>query len=143
MRLSNTQTLLIYFFLINFLTLFLKPDANAQTVLFANSLAYNDYRQNRLSFHHTKDNYTYNVADILKSDGEFTGVQALPAFDFRRTSETFHLQLSAYHVLKNNGKVYPGHRSIPARVYSVDLKHCARLTFKLFKLVILPLWQSK
>jgi hypothetical protein len=139
MRLSNIQTSLICFFLINFLTLFLKPDALAQTVSFANNPA----RQSHLSFDRITDNYISDVADVPKSSGEFTGVQILPAFDFRRASETFHFQPSAYNVLRNNGKVYTGHRSIPARVYSVDLKHCARLTFKLFKLVILPLWQSK
>jgi hypothetical protein len=143
MRLSNIQILLLHFFLINFLTLFLNLNSNAQTVSFASNLTYNDYRQNRFSFNRTTDNYPYNAADIPESGGEFTGVQALPAFDFRRTSETFHLQLSVYHLRRNYGKIYPVHSIIPARVYSVDLKHCAHLTFKLFKLVILALWQSK
>ena len=141
MRLSNIQILLILFFLINFLTPFLNPNANAQTVSFANSPAYNDYRHNRLSFDRTTDNNTYNMAGLPNSGGGVTGMQALPAFDFRRTAETFHLQISAYREIRNIGK-YPVH-SILARVYSVNLKHSARLTFKLFKLVIFPLWQSK
>jgi len=143
MRLSNIQILLVHFFLINFLTLYFKPNASAQTVSFANNLACNDYRQKPFSFDHRTDHYAYNVADIPKPDVEFIGVQALPASDFRHTSEAFHLHLFADHVLKNNGKVYPVHSIILARVYSVDLKHSARLTFRLFKLVILPLWQSK
>src|ERR1700744_6521426 len=122
MRLSNIQILLLHFFLINFLTLFLNLNANAQAVSFASNLTYHDYRQNRFSFDRTTDNYTYNAADIPESGGELTGGEALPAFDFRRASETFHLQQFAYHVFRNNSKVYPVH-SILARVYSVDPKH--------------------
>lgn len=108
MRLSNIQTLLVYFFLINFLTLFLKPGANAQTVSFANNITHHDYRQNRRSFDNTTNNYTYNMADTLNPDRELPVVNALPAFDFRRTSETFHLKLTVYHTFSNNGKANPG-----------------------------------
>src|ERR1700742_712595 len=115
MRLSNIQILLFHFFLFNFLTLFLNLNASAQAVSFASNLTYHDYRQNRLSLNRTTDNFTYNEGDTAESDGEIIGGEHLPAFDFRHTSEAYHTQLSAYHVLRNNSK-YPMHNLL-ARVY--------------------------
>jgi len=109
MRLSNIPILLIHFFMFTFLTLLLKPNANAQTVSFAGNFTYNNYQRNRVSSGNTTDNYTNNVTDIPGADTEFTSVQAPLSFDFRRTSETFYLKLSAYHVLKARKIVYKLH----------------------------------
>jgi hypothetical protein len=141
MRLSNNQKILIHLFLITSLTLLLKPNANAQAQS-DKVFAYNDYGHNRHSFNEPKDNSIYVRTDIGKHDAEATDAQLLPTIDFHRTSENFYSKPPAYHLIKNR-KAYLAHNLMPRMVYSVELKHSARLTFKLFKLVIVPLWQSK
>ena len=135
MRLSNNQKFLIHFFLITSLTLLLKPNANAQAVP-STVFAYNDYRHNRPEADHI-----YISADISKHDEEPGDAQLLPTINFHQASES--LKPFSYRLVKNNRKAYQTHSSIPMMVYSIDLKHSAHLTFKLFKLVIVPLWQSK
>jgi hypothetical protein len=135
MRLSNTLKLLIHFFLITSLTLLLKPNANAQAAP-STVFAYNDYRHTG-----SEDDHIYIRTDIGKHDEEPTDAELLPTINFHQASESS--KPFSYHLSKNNRKVYLAHNTIPMMVYSIDLKHSARLTFKLFKLVIVPLWESK
>ena len=143
MRLSNNQKFLIHFFLITSLTLLLKPNANAQAVRSDNVFAYNDSRHNRSLSNDPEADLIYIRADLNKHDEELTDTQMLPTINFPRMMENLCLKPLAYQAVKNNGKVYHAHNITLIRVYSVDLNHSARLTFKLFKLVIVPLWQSK
>jgi hypothetical protein len=135
MRLSNNQKFFIHIFLITSLTLLLKPNVNAQAVQ-STVFAYNDYRQNR-----SEDDHIYIRIDIGKHDEEPTDAALLPTINFHHASES--LKPFFYHLSKNNRKVYLAHNTTPMMVYSIDLKYSARLTFKLFKVVIVPLWQSK
>jgi hypothetical protein len=136
MRLSNTQKILIHFFLITCVTLLLKSNANAQAIRADNVFAYNDYRHAR-----SEDDHIYIGADISKHDEESTDEQIVFTINFHQASES--LTPLSYRLIKNNRKAYLAHSSIPMMAYSIDLKHSARLTFKVFKLVIVPLWQSK
>jgi hypothetical protein len=138
MRLSNTQKFLIHFFLITSLTLLLKPNANAQTVQPNNVFAYNDYRHNN-----SEDDHIYIGADMSKHDEGPAEAELLPTMNFHRILENFYLKSLAYHTIRNNSKAYQLHNITLIRTYSIDLKQTAHLTFKVFELVIVPLWQSK
>jgi hypothetical protein len=78
-----------------------------------------------------------------KHDVKPGSLQELPSLDFYHASEKLYLKPSVYHMIKSFGKAYPRRSIIPARMYTFELKHSACITFKLFKLVIVPLWQSK
>jgi hypothetical protein len=136
MRLSNNQKFLIHIFLITSLTLLVKPNANAQAIRSDNVFAYNDYRHTR-----SEDDDIYIGYDIGKHDEEPSDAELLPTINFHQASESS--KLFSYRLIKNNRKACMAHRSIPMMIYSINLKHRARLTFKLFKLVIVPFWQSK
>lgn len=137
MRLSNTQKLLIHLLLINFLTLFSRHDAKAQIPLFANNFTYKDHRKNRFLLVNAKDTPNFNIVDTVNSDAGFTTIQASAITSFRHSSETF--QMPAHRIVIDNVKGCTRHSIIPC-LYSIDLRHGARLTFKIFKLVISPLW---
>ncbi|WP_426670108.1 hypothetical protein ACPPVU_02455 [Mucilaginibacter sp. McL0603] len=143
MRLSNKQKFLIHFSLIISLTLLLKTNANAQAAQSDNVFAYNDYLHNRSLSNESEADHIYIRADVNNHDEEPADEQILPTINFHRASENFYSKPFAYRLAKNNRKAYPAHGIMPTMVYSIDLKHSARLTFKLFKLVIVPLWQSK
>ena len=142
MRLSNNQKFLIHIFLITSLTLLLKSNANAQVVRSDNVFAYNDSRHKRSLSDDPEADLIYIRADLNKHDEEPTDTQMLPTINFPRMMENLSKPL-AYHMIKNNSKLYQVHNVTLIRTYSIDLNHSARLTFKLFKLVIVPLWQSK
>jgi hypothetical protein len=138
MRLSNTKTIFLHFSLITSLTLLLKPNANAQTVSSAKVFAYNDDRHNGPLFNDLRDDRIYTGASTDNHDEGLTDAPALPSLNFLRTTETLYLKPLAYHAIKS----YPRH-VILRQIYSIELKHSGRLTFKPFKLVIVPFWQSK
>lgn len=142
MRLSCTKTSISCFFLIILLTLLFNPGANAQAVSSANVFAYNTVH-NISSTNEAKNEPGYAKPIIDKHDVKLAALQELPSLNFYRASERLSLRPPAYHMNKNFGKAYPHRSIIPARMYTFELKHSARLTFKLFKLVIVPLWQSK
>jgi hypothetical protein len=142
MRLSCTKTSILRFFLFIFLTLLLNPNANAQAVSFVNVFAYNTVH-NRSSMNESENEPGYADPIIDKHDIKLAGIQELPSLNFYHATESLSLKPPAYHTNKNLGKAYSPRCIIPARVCSFELNHSARLTFKLFKLVIVPLWQSK
>ena len=142
MRLSCTKTSIPCFFLILSLTLLLNPVANAQAVSFANVFAYNTVH-NRSSMNELENEPGYAEPITDNHNVKLAVVQELPSLDFYHTSKSLSLKPPAYHTNKTFGKAYSPRCIIPARVCSFELNHSARLTFKLFKLVIVPLWQSK
>jgi len=142
MRLSNAQTSLLHLFLIISLTLLLNPDAKGQDTSFAKVFAYNS-RHNHPLFDKTRGDYNEMETDIYSGDSGLTAAQTLAPFYFHRVVKKLYPAKSAYQVIQSNFKVCPPHRVILARVYSIDLNHSARVTFKLVKLVIVPLWYSK
>jgi len=143
MRLSNAQSSFFPLFLIISLTLLPKINAGAPNTRFANVLAFNAYRHSPASFDQTGDDYNEIGVDICKRDSGLTGSLSLPAFNFRDISENANLKPGVFWVVKNNCKLYPRRPIIPARFHNIVLNHRIRLTFKLLKLVIVPLWYSK
>lgn len=142
MRLSCTKASIPCFFLFISLTLLLNPVANAQAISFANVFAYNTVH-NRSSMNEPENAPGYAEPITDKHDVKLAGLQELPSLDFYHASENLSLKPFTRHTNKNFGKAYSPHSIMLARVYSFELNHSARLTFKLFKLVIVPLWQSK
>jgi hypothetical protein len=137
MRLSNAKKLLLLFFLINSLTFLLKPNANAQATVFPNVFAYNDYRNIHHKFNELPDTANEIRPDVHVPDEQPAGCEVLTPFDFRRASESLRLNPSA--AISNNSKTYRARPVIHTHLYSADLGRSARITFKLFKLVIMPL----
>jgi len=139
MRLSYTKTSTPRLFLIISLTLLLNPGASAQAVSFANVFAYNTVH-NRSSMNESENapGYAEPIAD--KHDIKLAGIRELSSLDFYHASENLPLKSFAYHTNKNLGKSYSPRSIMLARACCFELKHSARLTFKVFKLVIVPLW---
>jgi len=138
MRLSNTKKIFLHFFLITSLTLLLKPNATAQTASSANVFAYNEHRHNDSLFNKLQDDRIYTGASTNNHDEGQKDEPALPSLDFLHTSEILYSKPPVYHTVKSYQ-----HHTILAQIYSFELKHCGRLTFKPFKLVIVAFWQSK
>ena len=139
MRLSNTQKLLACLLLNTFLTLFLKPAANAQSTPVTKVFAYNDYSNKHNLFNEPADEPPDIATDKHSADEKPNGAPLTTPLYFRRSLENITSDLLASPSIKNNFKVSPPHNFGLARVYSIDLYHSARLTFKLFKLIIVPL----
>jgi hypothetical protein len=139
MCLSCTKISIPCFFLTISLTLLLNPTANAQAVSFANVFAYNTVR-NRFSMNKSENEPGYAEPIVDKHDVKLAGLQELSSLNFYHASESLRLKPPAHHVIKSFCKAYPHRNIIPARMYTFELNHSARLTFKLFKLVIIPLW---
>ena len=138
MRLSNTKALPLHFFLITSLTLLLKPNATAQTVSSANVFALNGHRHNDSLFNKLQDDHIYTGARTDNHDKGQNDEPASPSLDFLHTPEILNLRPLAYHAVR----FYP-RKTMLITLYSFELKHGGRLTFKPFKLVIVPFWQSK
>jgi len=141
MRLSYTKTLFLHSFLIISLTLLLNPTANAQQISFANAFTFNNMH-NRYSINEPESDPVYVGPTENNRDVNPVDKPELSVSNFYHKSENLYLK-PRIHNLNNSSQVYPAHSIIPARIYSIELKHSVRFTFKLFKLMILPLWQSK
>jgi len=142
MRLSTTQKLLIPFFLINFLTLFLKADANAQSLL-ASNFSFNNYLHSRTLLDESENDSNYPETDAPQQDIRPVAAHVTLPVNYYHIPENSYSNLLPYHTAKSNFKVYKRYRPILGRVYSTNLMNSVRVTFKLFKVVIIPLWQSK
>jgi len=136
MRLSNTPVLLLHFFLISFLTLFLKPNVNAQCIPLPNGFAHNDYWHKRPLFDALDNGFTYIEADIYERDGRLIVAHLFPALNYSRTLENLYLKPLLDHVRKNNGKVYAGYNH-PVTLM-IDIKSDAERTY----IVLKPLLQK-
>jgi len=139
MRLSNTQKLLACLLLNTLLTFLLKPAANAQSAPVAKVFAYNDHSNKSDLFVEPADEPPDIATDKHSADEKPNGALLTTPLYFRRTLENITSDLPASQSIINNCKVSPAHNFSLARVYSINLYHSARLTFKLFKLIIVPL----
>jgi hypothetical protein len=131
MRLSNTPVLLLHFFLISFLTLFLKQNVNAQCVPLPNGFAHNDYWHKRPLFDALDNGFTYIEADIYEREGRLIVAHLFPALNYSRTLENLYLKPLLDHVNKNNGKVYTGYNH-PVTLM-IDIKSNAERTYTVLK----------
>jgi hypothetical protein len=136
MRLSYTPISLLHFFLITFLTLFLNPDAKAQSILAVNVTHHH---------HFENDRPLINVADndIIQSE------YITEKYDGSLLNEGYSSTVNFPHAgtlllpIKNPGRIYAGYHPLRMRIYSASIQHSMRITIKLFKVVIVPLWHSK
>lgn len=141
MRLSYTKTLLIHLFLIISPTFLFNPTANAQQVLFANTFTSNSIHS-RYAMNES-ENEPIGIEPTESSYGVTMVDKTEPILGFYCRSESLYLKPLIYHLNKSFGKPYPSSSVIHTQVCSIGLKHGIRFTFKLFKMVIVPLWQSK
>src|ERR1700750_1995970 len=109
MRLSYTQISFLHFFLITFLTLFLKPDAKAQSMLATN-----------VSHHHIEHNQPLVDNDLIqpvpveeKHDVSLVNEAYLSAVNFPHTSA---LLLP----IKSARSIYAGYHPLRVRIYSTS-----------------------
>ena len=130
MRLSYTPISLLRFSLITFLTLFLKFDAKAQSMLAVNS-----------SRHHFEHDRSFvPVADNDHSEPIHEKYDAGMLNERYPSSVNFlHTQVAPLPT-KNMERIYTGYHPLRVRIYSASIQNSMRVTVKLFKVVIVPLW---
>lgn len=135
MRLSYTPISLVNIFLITFLTLFLKPEAKAQSVLAVN-------------FPHHHFARAQNLVAAADSDlihSEFIPEnrdEVMPAVDYAVKVNFLHTSVP-YPSIKNPGRVYTGYHPLLVRIYSTSIQNRMRVTLKCFKVVVVPLWYAR
>ncbi|MBS1520585.1 MAG: hypothetical protein JST50_06285 [Bacteroidetes bacterium] len=134
MRLSYTPISLLHIFLITFLTLFLKPDAKAQTMLAVNV---KHHLEKDLSLINVGDNDLIHSEHLAEKHDEDLVNEGCPS------TVNFLHPTTLVLPIKNAGKIYSGYHPLRVRIYSASIPHSMRITVKLFKVVIVPLWHSK
>ena len=134
-RLSYTTISLLHFFLIAFLTFFLKPDARAQSMLAVN-----------FSHHH----FAHERPVVEVADSDLIHSESIPEkhdgglFIADSSSRVNFLRISTSLVpIKNFGRTCTGYHPWRMRIYSTSIQHSMRVTVKLFKVVIVPLWHLR
>ena len=133
MRLSYTPISFLHFILIIFLTLSLKPEAKAQSMLAANS--------SRHHFEHDRHLVDLDNDDLSEFIQEKYGVNLLNA----ENSSTVNFLRSQIPLLptKSVGKINTGYHPLRVRIYSASIPNSMRVTVKLFKVVVVPLWYAR
>ena len=131
MRLSCTPIPLLPIFLITFLTLFLKPDAKAQSMLAVN-FPHNHFSHDRPSVETTSEESVQPEVISEKYSAEVES-RYLSTVNFMRSTV-------AVLPVQNYNRIYTGYDPLRARIYSTSIPHSMRITVKLFKVVIVPLW---
>lgn len=134
MRLSYAPISLLQFFLITLLTLFLKPDARAQSMLAVNS-----------SHHHYE--HRQHFIDITDDESIQPGAisekyVAEVGNGYPSTVNFLHGTIPVFPVL-NSHKIYTGYHPLRVRIYSTSIENSMRVTVKLLKVVIVPLWYTR
>jgi len=130
MRLSYAPISLLQFFLITFLTLFLKPDAKAQSMLAVNSL-HHHFERGRTLVEINDNGHLESIPG--KYDGSLLNEGNSSTVNF------LHAQVSLSPT-KTVERIYTGYHPLHVRIYSASIQHSMRVTVKLFKVVIVPLW---
>lgn len=132
MRLSTAQKILLQILLINFLTLILKPQANAQALLASNYSVGNNRHGPAL----------FNEEE---NENERSGVEPNENTILTHTDlriDYYHpINLVSNRVAENNFKVYPKFCPRFSRIYATCFRSNMRVAFKPFKLIITPLWK--
>ena len=132
MRLYTPKRLLLQIFLIAFLPLLLKPNANAQSLLASNDKL-NHYRHNPGLINEGENENDH--PEIGSNEKTISTHIVLPINYYRPA------YLVSNRVVENNFKVYPKFCPRFSRVYATCFKNNIRLAFKPFKMVIIPLWK--
>ncbi len=125
MRLSYAPISLLQFFLISFLTLFLKLDVKAQSMLAVNS--------SRHHFDQSPSDNDYSASTRERYEGTVLDQEHSSTVNFLRSQGSF-LQG------KGVGKINIGYHPMRIRIYSASIQNSMHITVKLFKVVIVPLW---
>ena len=133
MRLSYTPISLLQFFLVAFLTLFLQPCARAQSILAVN------YQRHHFENNHTLVEVAGDESIQPETISEKYTAEAdnkyPPAINFLRCTITTL-------TTQNSCKIYAGYHPLRVRIYSTNIRHSMRITVKLFKVVIVPMWRG-
>jgi hypothetical protein len=133
MRLSYTPISLLPFFLITFLTLFLKPDAKAQSMLAVNS-----------SHHSSHDHSLVEVIGNEPIQSESISEKYSPEVVSRYpTAVNFMHSTITDLPIQNPHKLYTVYHPFRVRIYSTCIPNSMRITVKFFKVVIVPLWYAR
>ncbi|HEY9001918.1 MAG TPA: hypothetical protein VIM89_11240 [Mucilaginibacter sp.] len=135
MRLSCTKISLLHFFLITFLALFLKPDVKAQTMLAVNFTNHH-FEHNRPLIDIGDNDLTYSEPGPEKP-GKVLINEGYPS-----TVNFPHTPILLLPI-KNTSRMYAGYHPLRVRIYSASIPHSMRITVKLFKVVIVPLWHIR
>ena len=133
MRLSCTPVSILRFFLITSLTLFLKPDARAQSMLAANSLHHSSY--NKSSVEIADGDPIQSEAKTEKYSAEVDDRYLYTANFLRRTVPVSPSS--------NSCRIFTGYHPPRVRIYSACIQHSMSITVKFFKVVIVPLWYAR
>lgn len=133
MRLSYTLVSILRFSLITLLTLFLKPDARAQSMLASNSLHHSNYNKSSVEIagHEPIESGTNTEKHSAEVDN--------------RCSSAVNFINSTVPVspAPNSCRILTGYHPLRVQIYSTCIQHSMRITVKFFKVVIDPLWFSK
>ena len=129
MRLSCAPISLPCFFLITFLTLFLKPDARAQSML-----AMNFPRERTLVV--AADSDLMHFESIPERDEALPAVYYSSKVNFLHTSKPFL-------PIKYARRIYTGYHPPRVKIYSASIENSMRITVKFLKVVIVPLWYAR
>jgi hypothetical protein len=131
MRLSCTPISLLRFSLIAFLTL-LKPDARAQSMLAANSVHYSSHNRSSVE-----------IAGREPIESETNTDKCGGVADSRSSTVNFINSTVPVSPAPNSCRIFTGCQPLRVRIYSASIQHSMRITIKLFKVVVVPLWYSK
>jgi hypothetical protein len=131
MRLFDTPLVLLKFLSIAFLTLFFKPNANAQSLPLTNGFAHNDYWHKRPLFDALENGFTYIEADVYEREGRLIVAHLFPALNYSRTLESLYLKPLLNYVHKNNDRIYPGYHH-PVTLM-IDIKSDGERTYAVLK----------
>jgi hypothetical protein len=128
MRLSYAPITLLQFFLITFLTLSLKPGARAQSMLAVNSSRYHFDPGSPDNDHSESIPDKYVVSVLNKGYSSAVNFQHIPM---------------PILPARGAGRVYTRYYPLHVRIYSASIQNRMRVTIKLFKVIIVPLWCAR
>jgi len=133
-RLSYTTISLLRFFLITFLTLFLRHDARAQSMLAVN-FSHRHFSHDRPSVE-APDDSTVRSQSSFESYNEDDNRENLPTVNFPHNAVFIT-------PAPNPRRIFTAYHPPRMRIYSASIQNSMRLTVKFFKVVIVPLWYAR
>jgi len=133
-RLSYTPISLLQFFLITFLTLFLKPDARAQSMLAVNFTKHH-FTQESAAVEIIKDEVIHPDSISARYD-ESVNSRYRSTIDFLRSPAPVLL-------IPDSHRIFTAYHAPLIRIYSANIQHSMHISVKFFKVVIVPLWYAR
>ena len=125
MRLCYAPITLLQFFLITSLTLFIKPDVKAQSMLAVNS------SRHQFDLGSPDNDHSESIPDKYAVSVINEGYSSTVNFQ--------HIPMPLLPA-RSAARVYTGYHPLHVRIYSASIQNSVRVTIKLFKVVIVPLW---